>query len=356
MEIVPVILSGGAGTRLWPLSTSQTPKQFLPLLGSHSLLQQTIIRMRRADIVNDPILVTNVIHGDQLDDQLKEVGCAPFRLIREPAGRNTAPAIALAALEAPTSETLLLVLPSDHVIKDATAFGEAIRQAVPHAEKGWLVTFGVRPEYPETGYGYIRAGADISAGVQEVEAFVEKPDAVDAAIMIAEGGHFWNAGIFLFRADALLGAMRTHASDILEATVKARALGHRHGFIVEPEPIAFSDVPAKSIDYAVMEKAAKVAVVPVSMGWSDLGSWDMVHAVGERDAAENVVDGDVTAIDSRNCLLRTTGTRIATIGVSDLIVIVTADAVLIAPRGQSQDVRRLAEQAGTTPKAVENDR
>lgn len=355
-DIVPVILSGGSGTRLWPLSTHHSPKQFIPLLGSQSLLQQTILRARQTGIAKAPILVTNIAHIAQLESQLKEVACVPFRLILEPEGRNTAPAIAMATLEAPTPKSLLLVLPSDHIIKDVPAFGAAIQQAVPLAEQGWMVTFGIQPDYPDTGYGYIRSGAEISDGMHDVEAFVEKPDATSAAAMIADGGYFWNAGIFLFRADIMLEAIRTHAPDVMAAAEQALALAHRSNFAVAPDPVAFGDAPATSIDYAVMEKATKVAVVPVSIGWSDLGSWDMIHAVGERDAAENMVDGNVTVIEVRNCLLKTTGPLIATIGVSDLIVVVTPDAVLIAPRGRSQDVRRLAEKVGRPSAPVESNR
>jgi mannose-1-phosphate guanylyltransferase/mannose-6-phosphate isomerase len=343
-SIIPVILSGGSGTRLWPISTAASPKQFIALAGEESLLQQTVRRARAAGLVQAPILIANRGHDALLGEQLRSIDCTPARLIFEPVGRNTAPAIAMAALEAPSPDALLLVMPSDHVIADVPAFAAAIERAAPQATAGWLVTFGITPDHPETGYGYIRCGEAICQGVHQVDRFVEKPDSDRAARMIAEGGHCWNAGIFLLRADAFLEAMRLHAPAMLTAVEAALASATREGHRIDPDADAFAAIPADSIDYAVLEKAARVAVVPAAMGWSDLGSWDALHAIGSRDEADNLSEGEVKALVSRNCLFKSTGPRIAAIGVSDLIVVATGDTVLIAPRGRSQDVRRLAGQ------------
>ena len=340
--ITPVILSGGAGTRLWPLSRAALPKQLLPLTGDLTMLQMTALRTRGEGMFAPPILVAGAKHAGEVERQLGEVGVVPAALVLEPAGRNTAPAIALAALLAP-ADALLLVMPSDHLIRDVASFTAAVRSALPVAEEGWLVTFGIAPDRAETGYGYIRRGEALAPGVERVDRFLEKPDAPTAAAFVADGRHLWNGGIFLFRAGALIDELERHAPDILAACRAAIAAGASDGIRISPDPEAFAQSPAISIDYAVMEKAERVAVVPVSMGWSDIGSWDALHDVGDKDPDGNLVAGDAVALDSGNCLIRSAGPTVVTVGVQDLIVIATADSVLIVPRGQSQRVREAVE-------------
>ncbi|MDR6787792.1 mannose-1-phosphate guanylyltransferase/mannose-1-phosphate guanylyltransferase/mannose-6-phosphate isomerase [Sphingomonas sp. BE138] len=340
-EIVPVILSGGSGTRLWPMSRPEKPKQMLSLTAKETMLQLTAARAH-GDAFAAPIVVANAAHADQVEEQLGAIGATPSALILEPAGRNTAPAIALAALSAGDDQAML-VMPSDHVIADRDAFHAAIHAALPLVEQGWLVTFGITPDAPETGYGYIKIGEEIAAGVHRVARFVEKPKRDVAEAMIAAGDHAWNGGIFLFRADAFLAALERHAPDMLSAVRDACAKARREGVRVYPDAEAFAASPSDSIDYAVMEKADRVAVVPVTMGWSDVGSWDALHAISEGDARGNVVHGEVIMLDSSNCLARSDGVRVAMVGVEDLIVVASGNDVLILPRGRSQDVKLLLE-------------
>ena len=342
-KITPVILSGGSGTRLWPLSLPERPKQLLTLSGDLTMLQATASRTSDRARFAAPIVVANQAHADAIEAQLAEVGCSPAALILEPAGRNTAPAIALAALAA-APDDVLLVMPSDHVIGDVGAFREALERAAPLAEQGWLVTFGITPEHAETGFGYIKLGEPLAEGVHRVERFIEKPPLSTAQRMLREGGHAWNGGIFLFRAATYLEALAAHAPDILAPVKASHESGRRAGIRLHPDAARFADAPSDSIDYAVMEKADKVAVTPVSMAWSDVGSWDAVHALGAADARGTVADGDVLALEASNCLIRSDGPTVAAIGVSDLIVVATGKHVLIMPRGRSQDVKRLVDE------------
>lgn len=337
-RITPVILSGGAGTRLWPMSVPERPKQFLPLASDATMFEATVARVADTARFAAPLIVANAQHAALIAAQLGQTAAT---LILEPVARNTAPAIALAALHA-DPQAPLLVMPSDHVIADETAFRRAIDAALPFARDGWLVTFGIAPEGPETGYGYIQIGETLGNGINRVARFVEKPDATHAAAMIASGDHVWNGGIFLFRADAFLGNLAIHAPDMLAAAQSAMRDARRDGSSVYPDANAFATSPANSIDYAVMEKADRVAVVPVSMGWSDVGSWDALHTLGTNEAGD-AHHGDVIAIDTRNCLLKSDGIRIAAVGVSDLIVVASGNDVLILPRGQSQEVKRIVE-------------
>ncbi len=340
--IVPVILSGGAGTRLWPMSRPEMPKQMLALTAPETMLQLTAARARGAAFAA-PIVVASARHADMIEEQLEAIDMAPASLILEPAGRNTAPAIALAALAVADRAASLLIMPSDHVIADVAAFHRAIAAALPLVDDGWLVTFGITPDAPETGYGYIRVGAEISGGVHRVDRFVEKPPLEAAKAMLASGDHVWNGGIFLFRADAYLEALAQFEPAMLDAVTRAMDGAGRNGKRLAPAPDAFAQSPDRSIDYAVMEHAARVAVVPVSMGWSDVGSWDALHSLSDLDHAGNAVRGEVIALDSTNCLVRSDGARVAMIGVSDLIVVASGDDILILPRGRSQDVRKLLE-------------
>ena len=263
-------------------------------------------------------------------------------LILEPEGRNTAPAIALAALEA-EPDALLLVLPSDHLVKDVAAFRDAVRLAAPAARDGWIVTFGMRAERPETGYGYIERGAALSEGVFAAARFVEKPDAATAEAYVAGGRHDWNGGIFLFRAGTMIEALRALAPEVLDAAKVALVDAGREGRRVMPDLAAFAGAPSVSIDYAVMEKAEKIAVVPVSVGWSDIGSWDSLHEAAEKDGADNVVVGPGLALDAKGCLIRSEGPMVAAIGVEDLVIVATGDAVLVVPRARSQEVKDAVE-------------
>ncbi len=340
-EIVPVILSGGSGTRLWPMSRPEKPKQMLALTASDTMLQLTAARAH-GDAFAAPIVVANAAHADAVEEQLGAIGAQPSALILEPAGRNTAPAIALAALSAGADQAML-VMPSDHVIADRDAFHAAIHAALPLVEQGWLITFGITPDAPETGYGYIKVGDELAPGIHRVARFVEKPKRDAAEAMIASGDHAWNGGIFLFRADAYLGALERFAPAILAAARSACAGARREGVRVYPDAAAFAASPSDSIDYAVMEKADRVAVVPVTMGWSDVGSWDALHAISDRDDRDNVVSGDVVMLDSRNCLVRSDGARVAMVGVEDLIVVASGNDILILPRGRSQDVKLLLD-------------
>ena len=342
-RITPVILSGGAGTRLWPVSRPDRPKQLQRLTGSETMLQATAGRVADPRVFDAPIIVAGAAHVDEVDGQLGDAGTRPARLIVEPQGRNTAAAIALAALEA-SPDTLLLVMPSDHLIADPAAFLAAVDKAAAFAQQGWLVTFGIRPRAPETGYGYIRRGAELASGIFEAERFVEKPDRATASAYLAEGGYDWNGGIFLFRRDVLLAAFALHAPDILQAVGEAHGQAVREGYRLLPGADAFARVRPQSIDHAIMEKAERIATVPVEMGWSDVGSWDALYEAGERDADGNVAAGEVLALDTRNSLLRSDGPQIVAIGLEGLVVVATRDAVLIAPRGQTQRVREAVER------------
>jgi mannose-1-phosphate guanylyltransferase/mannose-1-phosphate guanylyltransferase/mannose-6-phosphate isomerase len=343
--IIPVILSGGSGTRLWPLSRPERPKQLLALTGEETMLQMTLARTSDPTRFSAPIVIAAALHADEIE---RQIGAQIGSLVLEPAARNTAPAIALAALLAPP-DAPLLVMPSDHLIRDGKAFLDAVQSGLALAEQGWLVTFGIVPHRAETGYGYIRRGETLAPGVFQVERFVEKPDAATAETLLASGDHLWNGGIFLFRADAYLAALEAHAPEVLLAArraMAARSGSERH---VHPDAEAFAAAPSISIDYAVMEKAADVAVVPVQMGWSDIGSWDAYYGVGEADADGNLLIGNVSATDSRGCLIQSDGPTVVTVGVDDLIVVVSGDSILILPRGQSQRVKEALDALSASP-------
>jgi mannose-1-phosphate guanylyltransferase len=342
-NIVPVILSGGAGTRLWPLSLPEKPKQFHALTGDRSMLRMTAERVAGQPNYAAPIVVASERHAGEVAAELAAAGASAAAIILEPMGRNTAAAIALAALEA-GRDALLLVMPSDHVIADPAAFHAAIAKAVPHAAAGYLVTFGIEPTEPETGYGYIRAGAALADGVFAIQSFVEKPDRATATGYLQDGGYYWNGGIFLFRSGAVIGALAEHAGDILAGARAALSGASRDGVCVRPDRQAFAAIRSQSIDYAVMEVHRHTAVVPVAMGWSDVGSWDALHAIA-RDQDGNHLAGPVLAHETRNCLLRSDGPRLIACGVEDLIVVATGDVVIILPRGDSQRVKEMADWA-----------
>jgi mannose-1-phosphate guanylyltransferase/mannose-1-phosphate guanylyltransferase/mannose-6-phosphate isomerase len=314
----------------------------LSLTHVETMLQVTARRAMGEERFAPPMVVANAAHADAVDQQLREVGIEAGALILEPAARNTAPAIALAACAA-EPDTILLVMPSDQVISDVPAFHAAIERAVPLVEAGWLATFGIAPTAPETGYGYICRGEEIAPGAHRVERFVEKPDLATAQSYLAQGCFSWNGGIFLFTAASYMAALDLHAPGIAAAAREAVEKGSRDQQRVHPDPHAFGRSPSDSIDYAVMEKAERVAVVPVEMGWSDVGSWDALHELAVKDLDGNAHHGEVLAIDTSNCMIRSEGPLVAAIGVKDIIVIATKDAVLVMPRGDSQQVKRAVD-------------
>ena len=333
-RIRPVILAGGSGTRLWPMSTPAKPKHLLPLIGDSSLFEQTLARFADPERFGPPIIVANQAQGDELTRLLQYVDGA--QLILEPMKRDSAPAIALAAIVADPDE-LLLMSPSDHHIADLPAFHAAIEAGRPAAEAGDIVTFGIEPDHPATGFGYIAGGPGI--GVRRVERFIEKPDADHARQLLEQGGHYWNAGIFLARASTWLAAMERHVPDIAHAARAAMdAAGHKGGTI-HPGHEEFARSPSQSIDYAVMEKDSAISVVPVSMGWSDIGSWQALFDAAIRDDGGNSIAPGHVAVDSVGTLIRSTGPRVAAIGVDGLVIVATKDAVLVVPREHSQRVR-----------------
>ena len=343
--LYPVILSGGSGTRLWPMSRTLYPKQLLRLLGERSLLQQTLARVTDPSRFAAPLLVANEEHRFIVAEQLRESGMTARALLLEPVGRNTAPAACTAALMLAESEpdALMLVLPSDHVIADGEAFAAAVEAAAAAARAGALATFGIRPERPETGYGYIRRGEPVDgiAGIFRVAEFVEKPGPETARGYLASGEHFWNSGMFVFSAAMFLDELGRLRPDMLAACSRALAAARRDDDFIRLDRSAFESCPADSIDYAVMEHTARAAVVPAALGWSDVGSWDALWELGEKDAAGNALIGNVVAEDARNCYLRSETGLVAAVGIEDLVVVATADAVMLAPRERTQEVRRL---------------
>ena len=345
--LIPLILSGGSGTRLWPVSRKNLPKQFLPLAGKGTLFQQTLARTSQLPNVAAPIVVASQDHRFLAADQLLEAGIANATIVLEPLARNTAPAIALGALQAlqRDAEATLLVLPADHLINDTAAFVAAVEQALPLAAQGWLVTFGIRPDRAETGFGYIRRTEAIDDHGYRVGQFVEKPDALTAQSYLADGGYDWNSGMFLFKASRFLEELAEHAPAMLEAVCAAHAKATVDLDFVRIDHDAFAQVPDDSIDYAVMEKTRRAAVIPVSCGWSDIGSWSALWLTGDKDTHENFCQGDTMTVNTHRSLLRSHDRHLlATVGVDHLIVVTTPDATLVAHRDAAQDVKQIVEQ------------
>jgi mannose-1-phosphate guanylyltransferase/mannose-6-phosphate isomerase len=351
--LIPVVLSGGSGSRLWPLSREQRPKQFLPLVGEQTLFQQTIARVGAlgASRLRPPIVVCNETHRFLVAEQLLESGVAAEAIVLEPIGRNTAPAVGVAALLALEAEAkrsaseagdpLLLVLPADHVILDDRAFAAAVEAAVPAAAQGYLVTFGVAPGRPETGYGYLQRGRDMG-GWATVERFVEKPDLATAKTYLDSGEYLWNSGMFLFSVKAFLRELGAHAPPIRAACEQAVAEA-----VVDADFVrlgaAFSACPADSVDYAVMEKTDRAAVVPLAAGWSDVGSWAALHDVLPKDSDGNVVAGDVLLEACRDTYAVAHSRLVALVGLTNVVVVETGDAVLVMAREQSQQLKRVVD-------------
>lgn len=341
--ITPVIMAGGSGSRLWPLSRNGHPKQFLALNGDKTMLQQTAERL--SDLpASESIIICNEEHRFFVAEQLREIG-ALGKIILEPVARNTSPAIALAALLVKEDDPLLLVLAADHVIADKAAFSEAVMKALPLAESGKLVMFGIVPSEPHTGYGYIEAGECLDgAGAYSVSSFKEKPSAETAVQYLSGGGYYWNSGMFLFKASRYLQALDSFRPDIAAACKKAMddvSLDHE---FVRIDTDAFVACPDDSIDYAVMEKTKDAVVVPMDVGWNDIGSWSSLWKVSKKDSAGNVFIGDVTAVETTNSYVKTDNQLVATLGVTDLVVVATKDALLVAHQEHAQDVKHIVQQ------------
>jgi len=343
--IHPVILSGGSGTRLWPMSRALYPKQLLALTGERSLLQETARRVAGDAGFAAPLIIANEEHRFIIAEQLREIGVVPDALVLEPVGRNTAPAAAVAALRLESTEpdALMLVMPSDHAIAAPAAFQAATEHAAAAARSGRLVTFGITPERAETGFGYIARGEAISGldGAYAVAGFVEKPEPDVAERYVASGDYFWNSGIFLFPVALYLAELQRLRPEMLAACKRALAGAKADADFIRLDKTAFASCPSDSIDYAVMEHTDKAAVVPVAMGWSDLGSWDALWEMAARDERGNALAGNVVAEATSNCYLRSEAGLVAAIGVEDLVVVATDDAVMVAPKGRTQEVKQL---------------
>ncbi|MDH4869494.1 mannose-1-phosphate guanylyltransferase/mannose-6-phosphate isomerase [Pseudomonas sp. BN515] len=345
--MIPVILSGGSGSRLWPLSRKQYPKQFLALTGEQTLFQQTLQRLN-FDGMQQAVLVANQDHRFIVQEQLDAVGIQAQAMLLEPFGRNTAPAVAIAAMQllAEGRDELMLVLPADHVLRDQRAFQQALALATIAAEKGEMVLFGVPAERPETGYGYIRSKADVRLpdGISRVAEFVEKPNEDLARQYVESGDYFWNSGMFLFRASRFLEELKHHDVDIYDTCLLALERSKRDGIAVSIDSATFACCPDNSIDYAVMEKTERACVVPLSAGWNDVGSWSSIWEVHDKDQDGNVTKGDVVVQDSHNCLVHGNGKLVSVIGLDDVVVVETKDAMMIAHKDRVQDVKKLVNK------------
>ncbi|MAF01595.1 MULTISPECIES: mannose-1-phosphate guanylyltransferase/mannose-6-phosphate isomerase [unclassified Herbaspirillum] len=347
-KIYPVILSGGSGTRLWPLSRAAYPKQFLPLVSEQTMLQETVTRVGSWPEVQAPLIVCGNEHRFMIAEQMREIGVRPLGIMLEPQGRNTAPAVAAAALHLQRldPEAVMLVLPADHVIKDVLSFHEAVRRAMASVQQGALATFGIEPTQPETGYGYILRGGAHGADTGNflVDRFVEKPDLETATGFLKQGGYYWNSGMFLFKARDFLAELESHRPLIGAAVKEAVSKAYNDLDFCRLDEAAFAASPSESIDYAVMENTSRAVVVPASIGWSDVGSWSALHEVLPADAEGNVVRGDVHLNQVKNTLVRAESRMVAVLGVEDLIVVETDDAVLVANREKVQEVKAFVDK------------
>ena len=343
--LIPFILAGGSGTRLWPLSRQLYPKQFLPLLGDRTMFQLTIERLKGLEC-GEPVVVCNEEHRFIAAEQMRQLGIEDVSILLEPLAKNTAPAIALAALKVLESDAnaIVLVMPADHHISDVQAFHAAVKRALKAAEEGYLVTFGVVPTKPETGYGYIKRGREKYTGIYAVEKFVEKPDEVTAKKYLDEGCYYWNSGMFMFKAKAYLGELEKFEPQIFECCQKAFERAQRDLDFLRVDPEIFKKCPSNSIDYAVMEKTDKAEVVPLEAGWSDIGSWASLWEICPKDERQNSFIGDVIAKDTQDCFVHSENRLVVTLGVKDLIVVDTKDALLVMHKDRAQEIKDVVER------------
>ncbi len=359
INIIPVILSGGSGTRLWPLSREQYPKQYLPLIGSNTMLQETMLRLNGIVDLSDPIIICNADHRFLVAEQCQQIDIANPTILLEPVGRNTAPAIAAAALQSlkNSDDSVLLVLSADHVIQDIQAFHDAINIARKQAQIGKLVTFGIVPTDAAIGYGYIKSQDELSTGKRRcpraskhsndsafnVEEFVEKPDLKTAQSYLEQGNYLWNSGMFMFQADILIDELTAHSPDIVVSVKDAVNNAAQDLDFIRLDKVAFESSPSNSIDYALMEKSNNVVVVPLDADWNDIGSWSALYDIGVKDINGNVINGDVIIQDTTNTYIHANHHLVVTIGVDNLIVVDTPDATFIATQNKAQEVKSIVE-------------
>ena len=346
--IIPVILAGGSGTRLWPLSRQLYPKQMIDIYNEKTMLQNTVLRIEGFEMIAPPIIVCNENHRFMAAEQLREINIDPLAIILEPIGRNTAPAIALAAFKAMKHEKdpILLVLPADHVIEKVMDFHAAIRAGIKEAEKGNLITFGIIPDSPETGYGYIKKGdlLESGTGASKIEKFVEKPDLATAKKLFDSGSYCWNSGMFMFKASEIIKELETHAPDIMMPCKGLIEAGVQDLDFLRLSREGFQDIPSDSIDYAVMEKTSKGIVIPFKAGWNDLGSFDALWQAGKKDESMNVIKGDVLTHDVNGSYINSESSLIAAVGIEKFVIVETKDAILVSPRDRVQDVKKIVKQ------------
>jgi len=345
MKIVPVILSGGSGTRLWPLSRKQYPKQYLPLVGDNTMLQETILRLSGLDDLAEPIIICNEDHRFIVAEQCQQINITNPTILLEPIGRNTAPAIAAAALQAQkiSEDSILLVLSADHVIQDIEAFHQAINIASKQAQDGKLVTFGIVPTEANTGYGYIKSTINETGGAYQVEEFVEKPDAKTAESYLEQGNYLWNSGMFMFQANTLVDELSEYSPNIVISVIDAVRKSKQDLDFIRLDEKSFKSSPSDSIDCALMEKSNNVVVVPLDAQWSDVGSWSALYDIGEKDNNGNVIKGDVVTKDTKNTYINANHHMVTTLGVENLIVVDTPDATFIATQDKAQEVKAIVE-------------
>ncbi len=346
MPLYPVILSGGSGTRLWPLSRAALPKQLLPLAGDNTMLQETVLRLAGLPGAGAPLIVCNNDHRFLIAEQLRDIGVSPLGIFLEPIGRNTAPAAAVAALHLlrQDADAVMLLLPADHLIADVPAFHAAIAEGLKAVAAGHLVTFGIVPDAPETGYGYIQQGESLAGGTaRRVARFVEKPNRENAEKFLASGEYFWNSGMFLFSCRQFLDELNALRPDIIAACEQALDGGRHDLDFCRLDKGAFAACPSDSIDYALMERTRHAAVVPADIGWNDIGAWSALWDVGDKDAAGNVQRGDVYLDGVNDSLVRAESRMVAAIGVANLLIVETPDAVLVADRSRAQDVKKVVD-------------
>jgi len=355
--LTPVILAGGSGTRLWPLSRKLYPKQFLPLVGEETLFQATVSRLGQAEWVDSPIVVCNEEHRFLVAEQLREIDVQPGAIILEPVGRNTAPAVAAAAEYAKSKggDPLFLVLPADHHIRQVDVLLSTVEGSMDQARAGSLVTFGIVPQRPETGYGYIKKGSKLQTSGQpcSIERFVEKPDLETARSYLEDGSYLWNSGMFMFRSSTYLQELDRFRPDIAAQAGEAFAEGVQDLDFFRLDRAAFAVCPGESVDYAVMEQTRSGVVVPLDAGWSDVGSWDALWSIADKDPSGNVTVGDVLTQDTEECYIHSTGRLLAVVGLRDHVIVETSDAVMVSPKHRVQDVKKLVDElkAGERPEA-----